>query len=260
MRHNGRRRPPVLAAALFVLLAAPLDHSAFDALLRAHVTGEGLVDYDAFARSGEFRGYLEELGRASLEGRGEAERLAFWINVYNAWTIEQVNRHGERESIRNIRKTLGVLPLKGPWSERMVRAAGRRLTLDEVEHEIVRKEFREPRIHFALVCAAVSCPPLRREAYAGPRLDAQLEEQARAFVRSPDKNRVDGASGSVFVSPIFVWYRGDFGGSDAGLGRYLARYWPDGKEQDLLRSGKLRVRETAYDWSLNGVGAKRRKR
>ena len=250
----------MLAATLFVLLAAPFDHSGFDGLLRAHVTEDGRVDYDAFARSGEFRSYLEELGRASLEGRDESERLAFWINVYNAWTIEQVNRHGERESIRNIRKTLGLLPLKGPWSERMVRAAGRELTLDEVEHEIVRKEFREPRIHFALVCAALSCPPLRREAYLGARLDAQLEEQARVFVRSTDKNRVDAASGTVFVSPIFVWYRADFGGSDAALGRYLARYWPDGPEQDLLRSGKLRVRETAYDWSLNGVGAERPKR
>jgi hypothetical protein len=87
-----------------------------------------------------------------------------------------------------------------------------------------------------------------------------LEEQARVFVRSTDKNRVDAASGTVFVSPIFVWYRADFGGSDAALGRYLARYWPDGPEQDLLRSGKLRVRETAYDWSLNGVGAERPKR
>jgi hypothetical protein len=250
----------LLAAALLVLLAAPLDHSGFDGLLRSHVTEAGREDYDAFARSVAFRRYLEELGRASLEGRGDSERLAFWINAYNAWTIEQVNRHGERESIRNIRKTLGLLALKGPWSERMVRAAGRELTLDEVEHEIVRREFEEPRIHFALVCAALSCPPLRREAYLGPRLDAQLEEQARIFVRSPDKNRVDAASGTVFVSPIFVWYRADFGGSDAALGRYLARYWPDGAEQDLLRSGKFRVRETVYDWRLNGLGAEREKR
>jgi hypothetical protein len=245
----------VLAASLFVLLATPLDHSRFDALLREHVTAAGRVDYDAFARSGEFRTYLEGLGRASLEGQGESERLAFWINAYNAWTIEQVNRHGERESIRNIRKTLGLLPLKGPWSERMVRAAGRALTLDEVEHQIVRREFREPRIHFALVCAALSCPPLRPEAYVGARLDEQLEEQARVFLRSTEKNRVDAAGGTVYVSPILVWYRADFGDSDAALGRYLARYWPDGPEKELLLSGTFRLRETDYDWKLNGVGA-----
>ncbi|HYN05574.1 MAG TPA: hypothetical protein VE359_24220, partial [Vicinamibacteria bacterium] len=79
----------MLAATLFVFLAVPFDHSGFDGLLRAHVTEDGRVGYDAFARSGEFRSYLEALGRASLEGRDESERLAFWINVYNAWTIEQ---------------------------------------------------------------------------------------------------------------------------------------------------------------------------
>jgi len=245
----------VVLAALLVLLAAPVDHSAFDALLRAHVTMEGRVDYDAFARARDFRSYLERLALASLDGQGESDRLAFWINAYNAYTIEQINAHGERVSIRNIRRTLGLLPLKGPWSERMVRAAGRELTLDEVEHEIVRKEFREPRIHFALVCAAVSCPPLRREAYTGDRLDAQLEDQARLFLRASDKNRVDVGSETVFVSSIFAWYREDFGGSNEALGRYLARYWPEGKERALLLSGRFRLRETRYDWSLNGVPA-----
>jgi hypothetical protein len=244
---------PVLAALLLALLAAPVDHSPWDALLKAHVTETRLVDYDAFARSAEFRSYLAALEAARLEGWDERERLAFWINVYNAYTIEQVNRHGERESIRNIRRTLGLIPLKGPWSERMVRAAGRELTLDEVEHEIVRKEFQEPRIHFALVCAAVSCPPLRREAYAGDRLDAQLEEQTRRFLGDRERNRVDAGAGTVFVSPIFVWYRDDFGGSNEALGRYLARSWPQGPERDLLLSGRFRLRETDYDWRLNGV-------
>jgi hypothetical protein len=245
----------VLLALLALALAAPpLDHSSFDALLRAHVE-EGLVDYDAFARSGEFRAYLDRLGAARLEGWTERERLAFWINAYNAWTIEQVNRHRERDSIRNIRPTLGLVPLKGPWSERMVRAAGRELTLDEVEHEVVRKEFHEPRIHFALVCAALSCPPLRSEAYAGARLEEQLEDQAQAFLRrAPSANRVDASSGTVWVSPILVWYREDFGGSDEAIGLYLARFWPEGPEKSLLRSGRFRLRETDYDWTLNSVG------
>jgi hypothetical protein len=215
---------------------------------------EGLVDYDAFAESPEFRGYLERLASARLEGLDEAERLAFWINVYNAWTIEQINAHGERESIRNINKTLGLLPLKGPWSEKMVRAAGRTLSLDDVEHEIIREEFDEPRIHFALVCAALGCPPLRREAYTGRRLEEQLDDQARVFLReSPGKNRVDLARGTVWLSPILTWYAGDFGGSDEALGRFLARYWPEGAERELLLSGRFRVRKTDYDWSLNST-------
>jgi hypothetical protein len=243
----------VLAAVLLALLAAPVDHSPWDDLLKAHVTETGLVDYEAFARSTEFRSYLTALEVVRLEGWDERERLAFWINVYNAYTIEQVNRHGERESIRNIRRTLGLIPLKGPWSERLVRAAGRELTLDEVEHEIVRKEFQEARIHFALVCAAVSCPPLRREAYTGDRLDAQLEEQQRHFLGDREKNRVDTVAGTVFVSPIFVWYRDDFGGSNQAIGRYLARFWPQGPERELLLSGRFRLRETEYDWRLNIV-------
>jgi hypothetical protein len=244
-----------MLAALLVLLAAPVDHSAFDALLHAHVTAEGRVDYDAFARSREFRSYLDRLAQASLEGQGEKDRLAFWTNAYNAYTIEQVNAHGERVSIRNIRTSLGGAPIEGPWSEKMARAAGRTLTLDEVEREVIRKEFHEPRIHFALVCAAVSCPPLRREAYTGARLDEQLDAQARAFLASPERNRVDAASRTVFLSPVFGWYREDFGGTDEALGRLLAGYFPDGPEKALLESGRFERRETVYDWSLNGIGA-----
>ncbi len=126
----------VSVLAVAVAAAPAFDHSAFDRLLRRHVT-EGLVDYDAFGRSPEFRAYLEALASAHLEDLPEPERLAFWINAYNAWTIEQVNAHEERESIRNINRTLGLLPLKGPWSEKMVRAAGRTLSLDDVEHGII---------------------------------------------------------------------------------------------------------------------------
>jgi hypothetical protein len=243
--------PLLLLVALRAGSPAAFDHSAFDALLRAHVR-EGRVDYDAFARSASFPAYLQALERADLAPLDERERLAFWINTYNAYTIQLIVRHGERESIRNINKTLGLVALKGPWKEPLVRAAARTLTLDDVEHEIVRKEFREPRIHFALVCAAVSCPPLRPEAYTGARLEAQLDQQARAFLLStPAANRVDPTSRRVDLSPIFDWYRQDFGGDDAALGRYLAAFHPPGPARELLLSGDFRVEWTAYDWALN---------
>ncbi len=116
----------LLLAAPLAVAAPSLDHSAFDELLKEHVT-EGLVDYDAFARSPRLRVYLDQLATARLDDLSRSERLAFWINVYNAYTIQQVNAHEERDSIRNINKTLGLLSLKGPWSEKMVRAAGRTL-------------------------------------------------------------------------------------------------------------------------------------
>jgi hypothetical protein len=235
-------------------LAAPsFDHSAFDALLRQHVEG-GLVDYDAFARSEGFGRYLEKLARADLEDLSARERLAFWINVYNAYTIRQINAHDERESIRNINKTLGLLPGEGPWSEEMVRAAGSTLSLDDVEHGIIRQQFDEPRIHFALVCAALGCPPLRGEAYTAERLDEQLEDQARIFIlESPSKNRVDVEAREVWASPVFFWYEDDFGGTDAALGRFLARYHPQGPARQLLESGQFRLRKTDYDWTLNSI-------
>jgi hypothetical protein len=245
--------PSLLFAAMLAVAPAPVDHTAFDTLLRRHVA-DGLVDYEAFSRSQEFGDYLARLDAARLDGLSEAEQLAFWINTYNAWTIQQINAHGERESIRNINKTLGLLSLKGPWSEKMVRAAGRTLSLDDVEHGIIRKEFAEPRIHFALVCAALGCPPLRSEAFTGARLEEQLEDQARAFLlRSPEKNRVDTAEATVWVSSILTWYQEDFGGTDEALGRFLARYWPEGEARQLLLSGRFKLRKTEYDWTLNSL-------
>lgn len=224
------------------------DHSAFDRLLKAHVA-DGRVDYDAFARAPEFPGYLTQLARARPETLSEKEQLAYWINVYNAYTIQLVNAHGERKSIRNINKTLGVIKAMGPWKQEIVQAGGNTMSLDHVEHEIIRKRFREPRIHFALVCAARSCPPLRREAYTGERLDDQLDDQARIFIaQSPDSNRVDVERAIAHLSPIFTWFKEDFG---PDLGRFLARYVPDGPARRLLESGKFKTVETPYDWSLN---------
>jgi hypothetical protein len=237
-------QPAIVAAQRF-------DHSAFDRLLKENVDGRGLVDYDAFARSPDFRRYLDQLARADLRPLPRAEQLALWINAYNAYTIELINRHGERRSIRNINRTLGLIRGKGPWSEPLAGVAGTNYTLDQIEHEIILPRFQEPRIHFALVCAAIGCPPLRREAFTGDRLDRQLEEQARAFlIDNPTRNRVEIATRTVHLSPIFRWYATDFGRNDTALGRYLARY-VTGPERELLESGRFRIEYTHYDWSLN---------
>jgi hypothetical protein len=247
----------LLALVALVTLGAPpagaqaFDHAPFDALLRRHVV-DGLVDYDAFKASPEFTTYLASLDRVNPARLSERERLAYWINVYNAFTIRLVTDKNERESIRNINKSLGFLKLKGPWSDPIVRAGGRKLSLDDVEHRIIRKAFTEPRIHFALVCAALGCPPLRSEAYTGAQLDRQLDDQARTFLlRSPAKNRVDVAAGVVYWSMIFNYYDEDFGGTEASIGRYIARFHPPGAERRLLESGQFTAKETEYDWRLN---------
>jgi hypothetical protein len=248
-------RTGFLLLSLLLGWAAPsagFDHAAYGRLLREGVHG-GMVDYDAFASSTSFLAYLRSLDAVRPDLLDPDERLAYWINVYNAFTIQLVASSGERTSILNLAREAGSPGGGGPFKQPVVRAAGRVLSLDQVEHEIIRKEFREPRVHFALVCAAMSCPRLRSEAYTGSQLGAQLEDQARLFIlSSPSKNLIDAARGVAHLSPIFDWYLEDFGGTREALGHFLARYFPKGPEKEVLESGRFRVEYTNYDWALNG--------
>ncbi|WP_353266168.1 VTT domain-containing protein [Gemmatimonas sp.] len=229
--------------------ATVVDHAPFDRLLQQWVT-DGMVDYDAFATSPDFARYLASLAAAQPDRMSRADQLAFWINTYNAYTIQLINSRKERRSIRNINKRFGVT-FKSPWAEPIVKAGGATLTLDDVEHTIVRPTFKDPRIHVALVCAAKGCPPLRSEAFVGSRIDVQLDDQARRFLAQTMKNRVDVAARTVYGSPIFTWYREDFGGTLVGVGAFWARFLPDGAARDLVRSGAFRWVDTEYDWTLN---------
>ncbi len=260
---SAHERPRLVVLALLVLLAigagsataqtdTSFDHSAFDTLLTEHVDSAGLVDYRGFEADPSFERYLQQLAEADLSVLDTDERLALWINAYNAWTIRLINDEDRPESIKDINKTLGFLSTGGAWRVRFADVAGETWTLDEIEHEVIRVRFDEPRIHFALVCAAIGCPPLRAEAYTGARLDEQLDEQARRFLLdAPEKNRVDIEDGTLYLSPIFDWYEDDFGGSDEAVGRYVARFLPVGPERDLLDSGDFDVEHTDYDWRLN---------
>ena len=268
--NSPRRRWRWLAAASAMLMASAstshaqtaVDHQRFDDLLHRHVIN-GFVDYDAFAQAPEFGQYLASLDKVRLDGLSEDERLAFWLNVYNAYTIQLVVEHHETSSIRNINRTLWVLRLKGPWSEPLVHAAGRTLSLDDVHHAILRKEFGEPRVHYALACAAVSCPPLRSEAYTGAKLVDQLNDQGKRFLReSPTKNRIEQASKDmrsrvVYLSPILTAYRGDFGPARQDLGRAIAP-WFDGEDRLMMEKGRFFQLETDFDWTLNSQAQARR--
>jgi uncharacterized membrane protein YdjX (TVP38/TMEM64 family) len=246
---------PTSGAALLLCLATssgaqPVDHSTFDVLLKRHVV-DGMVDYDAFKTSPEFAGYLASLDKVNPAVLPEKERIAFWVNVYNAFTIQLINKHNERQSIRNINKTGGVFKFYGPWREQLVKAGGKVYHLDNVEHDILRKEFKEPRIHFALVCAAMGCPPLRSEAYTGAALDEQLEDQGKIFMNNPTKNRVDVGANLFNWSLVFEKFGGDFGPDAKAVGRYAARYLPQGPERALLEKGGFKTRQLPYDWTLN---------
>lgn len=223
------------------------DHRDWDAVLRRHVR-DGRVDYDGVARDSAFARYLAWLPTVAVDALDEDDRLAYWINAYNAWTVQLIVSSGERETIRNLHKTLGVFRLKGPWSVPLVKAAGKTWTLDEVEHRILRTQFREPRIHFAIVPAARGAAPLRSEAYLGATLDEQLNEQARVFLADTTRNRYNGRV--LWLSPVILQYRSDFGANNVELGKYFAPFFPAAR--DVLEKGRFPLGATSFDWSLNG--------
>jgi hypothetical protein len=235
-----------------------VDHSAFDRLLRAHVRG-GLVDYDAFKNSAEFRQYLATLAATDPSRLGRAEQLTLWINAYNAYTIELINKHNERASIRNINKSFGgLVKAYGPWKEKLATVGGRAYGLDEIEQDILRKRFREPRIHFALVCAAMGCPPLRSEAYAAPRLDAQLGRPG-APVPAPLAGEEPRGRGRPHRVPepdlrrvprLHQRLRRQRGGG----GPVHRALLPGRARAPAARERQLQGREDPYDWKLNKQG------
>jgi len=230
--------------------AAPSIHAPWDALLKDHVRND-LVDYDAFAKSPEFAAYLKTLADTRIEGAPRAERAAFWINAYNAYTIALINKHKERESIRNVNMFLGVLRGKGPWKEEIVSASRRLMSLDDVE-KILRSEFKDPRFHFAIVKASRSSAPMRGEAYEGARLNEQLEDQVRTFLKDRQvENRLDLGNSVIHLSAIFDWNRADFGKSNEAILKFVAPYFTGRGEQAAFAASRLTIEFSEFDWSLN---------
>jgi len=229
------------------------DHRVWTGLLARHVRA-GRVDYAGLAReSAELDGYLHALSgvtRTCYDAWARVQRLAFWIDVYDAFTVRLVLDHYPLRSIRDI----GLLPLAA-FRQKIVPMPGLRgatLSLNDVENDVLRGELAgEPRIHFAIVCASKSCPPLRSEAYRGPDLDRQLDEQTRAFLADPAKNRVDAAAHTLFLSSIFKWFRADFEAAAGTVPAFVARYLPPAGAA-VAREPGVTVRYLDYDWSLNG--------
>lgn len=220
-----------------------VDHSAFDALLKQHVDDDGWVDYEALRRSpAALDGYLETVAAAPFDELGRDEKLALLINAYNAYTLKLILDNWPVGSIRS--------DIDDPWKGPTWNVGGRRWTLDQIEHEQIRPNFAEPRIHFAVVCAAVGCPPLRNEAYAADRLEAQLADQTRYVHAHGTWARFDEAAGTLHLTKLYDWYGGDFEQAAGSVLAYVGRHMP--AVQRAVDAGrKPRVRWLDYDWSLN---------
>jgi hypothetical protein len=278
MRPTAPLRLLALAPALLTLAAAPHpappatdlpDHAQFTRVL-AQVVEVPRVDYAKLRenRAGLDR-YLQALAdtdRAALDAAPEAEQLAFWINAYNACMLRIVidNYPIERGRVglfQRARIAVAGYPPNSVWqiadvfSGKHCPVAGAERSQDEIEHEIIRPTFDEPRIHFAVNCAAVSCPVLWPEAYVAERLDAQLERAVRALVSSPAHFRLVPASGgtpaTLRLNKVLDWYQDDFGGTE-GLRAFFLPYL-EGRTLETVRDPATPIAFFDYDWTLNDV-------
>lgn len=221
-----------------------VDHSIYADLLKKYVH-QGNVDYRGFKKEesklDQYLKVLENVDSKSISGN---EQFAFYINAYNAWTIKLIlSGHPGITSI----KDLGTV-FKTPWKNEICRIDGDVITLDDIEHNILRPRFKDPRVHFAINCAALSCPPLRSQPFLGNTLDRQLDDATRAFINNTKRNYLDGDT--LYVSKIFRWFKGDFNHDIIG---FFLEYADDHLKNELeVKKNKIKVKYLSYDWSLNG--------
>lgn len=225
--------------------ASGVDHAIWDYLLKQYVA-DGKVDYEGIKRDYLFAVYLKQLaGCDPTKLETTEDELALYCNAYNAFVIHGVIAHRIQNSVQELEKDFFSFP------EYIL--ANRTWSLNELEHDFLRPTFKEPRLHMALVCAAISCPSLRPEAYVGDRLEKQLEDQARLFCNNPKHVYFDETKNRIMVNSILKWYGQDFA-AHGGFLRWIA-------ERTLDESLKIKLLEAdqqligvgfiPYDWSLN---------
>jgi len=238
------------------------QYDDYRAALMAFVDARGLVDYASLKEQrvylDDFVTYLERLDPKTFAAWSGNEKLALWINAYNALTLRAIidnypinpatpNGAYPKNSIRQIH---------GVWDFNRVNVMGQSITLGYIETKILRHDFHDPRIHVALVCAAISCPVLRNEPYQGAKLDDQLDDQARKFLADPRQFRIDRATKDVRVSEIFRWYAEDFAPANApdkpraGLVAFVSKYGST-EARSYIGTDEYRITYTPYDWTLN---------
>ena len=231
---------------------ASIDHSAWDGFLARYIiAGEDGINRVAYRRvlpadRETLSLYIARLCGLPVTAYARAEQLPFWINLYNALTVRTVLEHYPVASILDINISPGVFG-RGPWGKKLVHIEGEEVSLDDIEHRILRPLWRDPRIHYALNCASLGCPNLQPRAFTRAATPGVLDAAARAYVNHPRGARV--VDGRLRVSSIYVWYKADFGGTDAGVIEHLKHYAAPPLAQAL--APLTHISGDDYDWSLN---------
>ena len=233
-----------------------VDHGDWTRLLQAYTrpSDDGVVRFDyAGLAAGEraaLDGYIARLTAVPVRGLNRNEQLAYWINLYNALTVQVVLDHYPVSSILKIGISPGLFSI-GPWGKKLVSVEGEEVSLDDIEHRILRPIWRDPRIHYAVNCASIGCPNLIDTAYTADRVDGLLEANAIAYVNHPRGAELHG--GALTVSSIYDWFQEDFGGSETGVLAHLRKYARPELARDLKRV--IDIDGYDYDWSLNEAGS-----
>lgn len=220
-----------------------IDHSDFDALLKRYVDGKGLVDYKTWKEKDAkaLDKYVDRLADAKLDGVSREEKLAFYMNAYNAITIKTVIDHYPVKSIKDI---------SGAWNGQSWTVAGQKMSLDDIEHKTLRK-MGEPRIHFAIVCASKGCVVLRNGAFTADKLEDQLEDQVQKCFTNPEKLKIDRESKVVHAIKIFDWFGEDFGASDTQRLTWIGKHVKDPADRKVCLDNDATLKFVDWDWALN---------
>jgi hypothetical protein len=235
--------------------AIVVDHAAWTRLLGlyARPSADGVTRFDyAGLQAGDrtaLDDYIGALSATPVSTLNRTEQYAYWLNFYNALTVQVVLDHDPVDSIRDINISPGLFAF-GPWDRKLVQVEREELSLNDIEHRILRPVWRDPRIHYGVNCASIGCPNLLTTAFTAANLDRLLTENAVAYVNHPRGARVQ--YGALTVSRIYDWFREDFGGSEAGVLNHLRQYARPGFRDQLQTIDDIADHE--YDWSLNDVG------
>ena len=230
---------------------AAVDHSAWDRILKKYVrrdkAGLNRFAYSKVTGADEvaIKSYIGMLTQVEITDRARSVQLAYWINLYNAVTVSVVLDHYPVKSIRDI--DISGLLANGPWGKELVSVEEEDLSLDAIEHEILRPIWKDPRIHYAVNCASVGCPNLHDRAFTARNVNSLLDKLASDYINSPRGLNV--RNGKITVSKIYDWFAYDFGNSEAGILRHLAKYAKDDRKAALQQIE--RISNSEYNWLLN---------
>ena len=235
----------VLISGYYTIGAVP-THKSWNKLLQSHVNADGWVDYNGFMQDKQLlQSYLDTLSNNAPQTSWACnDKMAFWINAYNAFTIKLILEHYPVKSIKDIGPDIQIVRINTPWQIKFIPIDGRKWKLDDLENKILRRAFHDARIHFAIVCASRSCARLRNEAYTGAKLEAQLLEQTQKFLRNPAKNNFISAS-KAELSPYFKWFSGDFKDQSGSVIKFINQY----ADTKLDENADIDYKD--YDWSIN---------